>query len=77
MDMWYRPHRHVRVYCGRVPTLNPLLRYLSTAEDHRVKQQKYKLLPDKVLIKLSTIIQEVDLKFQHEGRTGTAADSAP
>ena len=20
MDMWYRPHRHVRVYCGRVPT---------------------------------------------------------
>ena len=21
MDMWYRPHRHVRVYCGRVPTV--------------------------------------------------------
>ena len=47
---------------------------MSTAEDHRVKQQKYKLQPDKVLIKLSTIIQEVDLKFQHEGRTGTAAE---
>ena len=21
MNMWYRPHRHVQVYCGRVPTL--------------------------------------------------------
>ena len=41
---------------------------MSTAEDHRIRQQKYKLLPDKVLIKVSTIIQELDLEFQHEAR---------
>ena len=49
-------------------------RYLSTAEDHRVKQQKYKLLPDIVYIKVSTIIQEVGLEFKHEGRSGSAAE---
>jgi hypothetical protein len=49
--------------------------YLSTAEDHRDKRHGYKLLPDKVLIKLSTIIQERDLEFKHEGCTGTAAES--
>ena len=32
------------------------------------------MLPDKVLIKVSTIIQEIDLAFQHEGRAGTAAE---
>ena len=41
--------------------------YMSTADDHRVKQQKYKLMPDKVLVKVSTIIQELDLEFKHEG----------
>ena len=49
--------------------------YLSTAEDHRAKRQGYKLLPEKVLVKVSTIIQELDLDFQHEGRAGTAAES--
>ena len=36
---------------------------MSTAEDHRIKQQKYKLLPGIVYIKVSTIIQEVGLEF--------------
>ena len=48
--------------------------YLSTAEDHRAKRHGYKLLPEKVLVKVSTIIQELDLEFQHEGRAGTAAE---
>ena len=47
---------------------------MSTAEDHRIRQQKYKLLPDKVLIKVSTIIQELDLEFQHEARPGSTAE---
>lgn len=48
--------------------------YISTAEHHRDKRQAYKLLPGKVLqAKISTVIQEHDLEFSHEGRTGTAA----
>ena len=35
-----------------------------------------KLLPDKVLIKVSTIIQELDLEFQHEARPGSTAESS-
>jgi hypothetical protein len=48
--------------------------YLSTAEDHRAKRHGYQLLPEKVLVKVSTIIQELDLEFKHEGRAGTAAE---
>ena len=48
--------------------------YMSSAESHRDKRQAYKLLPGKVLVKLSTIIQELNLEWQHEGRAGTAAE---
>eukprot|EP00966_Prymnesium_polylepis_P320525 7376909-Prymnesium_polylepis.1 len=48
--------------------------YVSTAESLRDKRQGYKLLPGKVLVKVSSIIQELDLEFQHEGRAGTAAE---
>ena len=46
----------------------------STAEDHRVKQQKYKLLPDIIYIKVSTIVQEVGLELKHEGRSGSTSE---
>ena len=49
--------------------------YLSTAEDHRVKRQGYKLLPDYCYIKVSTIIQEHGLSFRHAGREGSASES--
>eukprot|EP00966_Prymnesium_polylepis_P087074 2014982-Prymnesium_polylepis.1 len=48
--------------------------YLSTSENPRDKRQAYKLLPGKVLVKVSTIIQEMDHEFRHEGRAGSAAD---
>ena len=47
--------------------------YLSTADDHRDKRQGYKLLSDPVYVKVSTIIQELGLQFQHEGRAGSDA----
>ena len=34
-----------------------------------VRLSWYKLLPEKVLVKVSTIIQELNLDFQNEGRT--------
>ena len=42
--------------------------YLSTAPDHHSKRHGYKLLPEKVYIKVSSVIQEHGLEFQHEGR---------
>ena len=47
---------------------------IGTAASLHDKRLKYKLLPGVVHIKISTIIQEVRLEFQHEGRTGSAAE---
>jgi len=43
--------------------------YLSTAADHHSKRQGYKLLDGHAYIRVSSIIQEHGLEFQHEGRS--------
>ena len=45
--------------------------YLSTAADHHSKRQGYKLLDGHAYIRVSSIIQEHGLEFQHEGRNTT------
>ena len=49
--------------------------YLSTSLDPRDKRQSYKLLPDYHYIEVKSVVQEMDLSFQHEGREGSAAES--
>ena len=51
--------------------------YLSTAPDHHSKRHGYKLQPEKVYIKVASVIQEHGLEFQHEGRNieGAASES--
>lgn len=49
--------------------------YMSTAADHHAKRHGYKLLPEKVYLRVSSIIQEHGLEFQHEARNIESAAS--
>lgn len=48
---------------------------MSTAADHHAKRHGYKLLPEKVYLRVSSIIQEHGLEFQHEARNIESAAS--
>ena len=49
--------------------------YLSTAVDHHAKRQGYKLLQEKVYLRVSSVIQEHGLEFQHAARNIESAAS--
>ena len=49
--------------------------YLSTAANHHAKRHGYKLLPEKVYLRVSSVIQEHNLEFQHEARNIDSAAS--